>query len=154
MDKVIRGEKHFTASVWIITDSSPKKVLLINHKKLGRWLQLGGHIEKFENPIIAVIREAKEESGVDISFLAEKIRAADDETNFLPKPVYLVEQFIPEYQDTPQHFHLDMQYVVEIEEQELKQSMQESKGIGWFTKKEALKLTIHEDTKIILDKLL
>lgn len=154
MGKVQKGEKHFTASVWVVTKSKPKKVLLIHHKKLDRWLQLGGHIEQFENPVESAIRETKEESGVDIGFLMEKIVAADNETKFLPLPDFLVEQFIPQYQETPEHFHLDMQYVVEVEEQNLEQSMTETKGIGWFTREEALKLQIHEDTKIILQKIL
>lgn len=154
MDKVLKGEKHFTASVWVVSKNTPKKVLLIHHKKLDRWLQLGGHIEQFENPVETAIRETQEESGLDISFLAQKIMAPDSETKFLPLPDFLVEQFIPHYQDTPEHFHLDMQYVVEVEEQELEQSMTEAKGIGWFTLEEALKLQIHEDTKIILQKIL
>lgn len=154
METVYRGEKHFTASVWVVTKSKPKKVLLIHHKKLDRWLQLGGHIEQFENPVETAIRETQEESGVDISFLAQKIITADSETKFLPTPDFLVEQFIPHYQETPEHFHLDMQYVVEVEEQELKKSDSESHGIGWFSIEEALKLPIHEDTKKILQKIL
>lgn len=154
MTKVLKGEKHFTASVWVVTKSKPKKVLLIHHKKLDRWLQLGGHIEQFENPIETAIRETQEESGVDISFLAQKIVAADKETKFLPVPDFMVEQFIPQYQETSEHFHLDMQYVVEVEEQELKKSDSESHEIGWFSIEEALKLRIHEDTRIILQKIL
>lgn len=154
MDKVQKGEKHFTASVWVVTKSKPKKVLLIHHKKLDRWLQLGGHIEQFENPVETAIRETQEESGVDISFLAQKIIAADNETKLLLIPDFLVEQFIPHYQDTPEHYHLDMQYVVEVEEQELKKSDSESHDIGWFSIGEALKLPIHEDTKKILQKIL
>jgi 8-oxo-dGTP pyrophosphatase MutT (NUDIX family) len=154
MGKVQKGEKHFTASVWVVTKNKPKKVLLIHHKKLDRWLQLGGHIEQFENPVETAIRETQEESGVDISFLAQKIIAADNETKLLLIPDFLVEQFIPHYQDTPEHYHLDMQYIVEVEEQELKKSDSESHDIGWFSIEEALKLRIHEDTKKILQKIL
>ena len=42
------------------------KVLLIHHKKLNLWLPVGGHIEKDETPDEAMIREAKEEIGIDV----------------------------------------------------------------------------------------
>jgi 8-oxo-dGTP pyrophosphatase MutT (NUDIX family) len=151
---VIKNEKHFTASVWIVTEDTPCKVLLIHHKKLNRWLQLGGHIEKFENPVEAAVREAREESGVDISFLIKEVKAADSETKFLPVPQFIVEQYIPSYKDEPEHFHLDMQYVVRVPEQKLKRSVNEARGIGWFSKKEALDLPIHEDTRKILQNLI
>jgi len=65
--KAKEGEKHFTASCWITSTGKPKKILLIHHKKLGRWLQPGGHIEKFENPVVAAIREVREETGLEIA---------------------------------------------------------------------------------------
>ena len=69
---VLEGEKHFCASVWITTTSKPQKILLVYHKKLGRWLQPGGHIEKLETPVEAAIREIKEETGIDVSFLRKQ----------------------------------------------------------------------------------
>lgn len=152
--KVSEGEKHFTASCWITTTGKPKKILLIHHKKLGRWIQPGGHIEKFENPVDAAIREAKEETGLDISFLADGIQVIDNEGTFLTPPDFLMEQTIPEHGIQPMHFHLDINYVVKIPEQDLKRSIKESHDIGWFTKEEALELDIHEDTRIIIKKLM
>lgn len=54
---------HVTASAWIV-DSALKKVLLHHHRKYGRWLQLGGHVEDGETVIEAAMREAMEESGI------------------------------------------------------------------------------------------
>ena len=152
--KVAEGEKHFTASCWITSIGKPKKILLIHHKKLGRWMQPGGHIEKFENPVDAAIREVKEETGLDISFLADGIQIIDDEGIFLTTPDFLMEQTIPAHGKQPFHYHLDINYVVSVPEQKIKHSIKESHSIGWFTKKEALKLNIHEDTRIIIKKLL
>lgn len=152
--KVSEGEKHFTASCWIISTGSPKKILLIHHKKLGRWMQPGGHIERFENPVDAAIREVKEETGLDIGFLADGIQFIDSEGTFLTRPDFIMEQTIPAHGNQPLHFHLDINYVVSVAEQEKKHAIKESHGIGWFTKKEALKLKIHEDTRIIIKKLL
>ena len=155
MRKVEKGEKEFTASVWILTKSKPKKVLLVHHKKYDKWIQPGGYIEKFENPIEAAIREVKEETGLNIDFINKYLESTNDGvTNFLQLPEFFLEQKIPTYKDQPEHFHLDMQYVIEVEEQILKHNISESHGIGWFTKEEALKLPIHEDTMKILEKLL
>ncbi len=45
------------------------KVLLIYHKKLQMWLPVGGHIEENETPDQAMIREAKEEIGLDVNLV-------------------------------------------------------------------------------------
>lgn len=155
MRNILKGEKHFTASVWILTKSIPKKVLLVHHKKYDKWIQPGGHIERFENPIDAAIREVKEETGLDIGFLKESIDSTPNGvTNFLKIPDFLLEQRIPSREAQPEHFHLDLQYVVQIEEKVLKYNISESKAIGWFTKHEAMELPTHEDTKIVLHKIL
>lgn len=154
MRKTAKGEKQFTASVWIISKTTPKKVLLVHHKKFDKWLQPGGHIEKFENPIECAIREIKEETGLNIKFLNEKTRIMNDGDKFLPIPEFIMEQNIPAHEDQPQHFHLDLQYVIKVEEQILKLSDSEAHNIGWFTKEEALKLPIHENTKVTLQKIL
>ncbi|MDO8599939.1 MAG: NUDIX domain-containing protein [bacterium] len=154
MGRVTFGEKHFCSSVWILTKREPKKILLLHHKKLGKWQQPGGHIEKFENPIETAIREAREEAGINISFLSHLIKLVDKEGSFLPVPEFLMEQAIPEYQDVPSHFHLDLQYVVEIDEQKLIQNASESHNIGWFSKKEALALALHADSRVVIGQLL
>jgi 8-oxo-dGTP pyrophosphatase MutT (NUDIX family) len=151
---VVENEKHFCASVWIITKSNPQKILLLLHKKLNRWLQPGGHIERFENPVEAAIREVKEETGIDISFLKKDINKIDEEGTILPTPKFIMEQTIPPHKNHPKHYHLDIQYVVKIPAQKVKLSKQESKGIRWFTKKEALALSIHEDTKVVINNIM
>lgn len=155
MRPTVKGEKHFTASAWIITKKNPKKVLLIHHKKFDKWIQPGGHIEWNENPIEAVIREVMEETGLDISFLEKYLeQTIDGVTKFLRVPDYFLEQKISSYKDESEHFHLDFQYVIEANEQKLRNNILESHSIGWFTKKEALKIPLHEDTKMIIQQLL
>jgi len=55
---------HFTASSWL-TNADCTKVLLTHHKKLDRWLQLGGHCDGDANVMRVAIKEAREESGID-----------------------------------------------------------------------------------------
>ncbi len=48
----------FIINIYIIYKG---KVLLIYHKKLDKWLPIGGHIELDEDPEEALFREVKEE---------------------------------------------------------------------------------------------
>ncbi len=111
-------------------------------------------MEKFENPIEAVIREVKEETGLDISFLKDKVKILPDGDKFMPAPDFIQEQNIPAHGEEPQHFHLDISYVIEMELQELEHNKSELNDIGWFSKREALDLQIHENTRLILQKIL
>ena len=48
---------HVTGSAIVI---GPRGVVLLEHKRLGMWLQPGGHIEPGEAPWEAAVREAAE----------------------------------------------------------------------------------------------
>ncbi len=88
---------HVTASAWIVSPDSTS-VLLTHHKKLGRWLQLGGHVEEDASVQDAATREAKEESGIDQIFL-------------LAKEIYDVDvHVIPERKGIPEHRHYDFRF--------------------------------------------
>lgn len=55
---------HVTASA-LIASPTADRVLLIHHRKLGRWLQTGGHVEASDVTLAAAaLREAREESGL------------------------------------------------------------------------------------------
>jgi 8-oxo-dGTP pyrophosphatase MutT (NUDIX family) len=54
---------HFTASCWLVSADS-KRVLLTHHKKLKRWLQLGGHADGDQDLARVALTEALEESGL------------------------------------------------------------------------------------------
>src|SRR3989344_1630221 len=64
----------FTASAFIVHGD---KVVLHKHKKLGMWLQPGGHIELHEDPVEAVLREAKEETGLDVDLVGNDLVPMD-----------------------------------------------------------------------------
>ncbi len=51
------------ASCFVINDN---KILLIYHKKFGKYLQPGGHIEDGEEPYQTAIREVFEETGIRV----------------------------------------------------------------------------------------
>ncbi|MEO8107111.1 MAG: NUDIX hydrolase [Actinomycetes bacterium] len=56
---------HLTASA-LVVNAERSRVLLCLHRKVGLWLQFGGHIESVDGSLAnAALREATEESGID-----------------------------------------------------------------------------------------
>lgn len=54
---------HITASAWLINHDNTK-ALLTHHKKLNKWIQLGGHCDDSFDPLETALKEAQEESGI------------------------------------------------------------------------------------------
>jgi len=54
---------HFTGSAWIVSPDR-SRILMTHHKKLGKWIQLGGHADGENDLLKVALREAKEESGI------------------------------------------------------------------------------------------
>ena len=54
---------HVTGSAFVV-DAGTGRVLLHHHRRLDRWLQLGGHDEGEHDPLQTALREAREESGL------------------------------------------------------------------------------------------
>jgi len=90
---------HVTASAFVI-DPSSARVLLHHHRRLDRWLQLGGHLDAGEDVVTAALREAREES------------ALDDLQLFVEKPFDIDIHVIPEARGEPRHLHFDVRFVV------------------------------------------
>jgi 8-oxo-dGTP pyrophosphatase MutT (NUDIX family) len=88
---------HVTASAWLL-DESFTAVLLTHHRKLGRWLQLGGHADGDDDVRRVARREAQEESGLlEIRFADERIYDIDVHA-------------IPSRPGEPAHTHYDVRF--------------------------------------------
>lgn len=74
----------YTAAGILIVEG---KVLLVKHKKLGKWLNPGGHIEPGELPHQAAEREFFEETGVRVKAVDVVGMYDDEATEFLPNPI-------------------------------------------------------------------
>ena len=55
---------HITASSWIVSHDH-QRVLFTHHRKLDRWLQLGGHADGDTDVLEVALKEAREESGMN-----------------------------------------------------------------------------------------
>lgn len=68
----------FTVEVFVVHNN---KVLLRMHDKYKMWLSIGGHIELDEDPVEAAMREVKEEVGLYVKLMDNKLFEQDDEHN-------------------------------------------------------------------------
>jgi 8-oxo-dGTP pyrophosphatase MutT (NUDIX family) len=108
---------HFTASAWLV-DRSGQRILLTHHRKLGLWLQLGGHADGDRDLARVALREAEEESGL------AGLRVE-------PAIFDLDRHRIPEYKGVPAHWHYDVRYVVHAGGDEAFVVSDESHALAW-----------------------
>ena len=92
----------FTVAIFVVHDG---KILLIHHRQLDKWLPLGGHIELDEDPEQAALREAKEESGLDVELLGERPPTTGPGTRALIPP-----RFLDIHRINETHEHIGMIY--------------------------------------------
>lgn len=95
-------EGHLTGSALVVSVDG-ERVLLLHHRKLGRWLQPGGHAEAGEATGEEVaLREAHEETGIRGLGLHPAA----------PRPLDVDVHEIPAHREEPAHEHLDLRYLV------------------------------------------
>ena len=133
---MVETTRHFTATCFIVNDD---RVLLHFHKKLDKWLPVGGHIDRDELPHKAAEREVREESGLNVNISGRK--KLSQEVDKLPEPDKILLQDINNH-----HQHIDSVFFVETEEN----SFEPEEGIeemAWFTEKEVKNLDAAEEVK-------
>jgi 8-oxo-dGTP pyrophosphatase MutT (NUDIX family) len=132
---------HVTASLFIV-DPRTGRILLHHHRRLDRWLQMGGHLEAGEAPAAAALREGREESGLgDLELLAPEIFDVD---------VHL----IPASDGDPDHFHYDVRYVARTGSPEaIALDAAESRELAWVDLDRAVELMNEEASTRAIGKI-
>jgi 8-oxo-dGTP pyrophosphatase MutT (NUDIX family) len=113
----------FTVAVFIVRE---KKVLLVHHRKLAKWLPIGGHIELDEDPEAAALRESQEESGFEVELLGDRPPTTGPGTRALIAPRFLD---IHRINDT--HEHIGMIYWARPKSGSMRLASAEHHDICW-----------------------
>jgi len=111
---------HFTATCFVVY--VPSNVVLLHlHKRLEKWLPMGGHIEPGEEPGQAALREAAEESGLqDLELLSPELLSVDIHP-------------IPAGKGEPDHLHFDLRFAASTRTpQKIRMDAAESTQLEWF----------------------
>jgi 8-oxo-dGTP pyrophosphatase MutT (NUDIX family) len=112
---------HITASGWLLNKSGDK-VLLLHHKKLNEWYQLGGHADGDSDLLAVAIKETQEESGI------KNIIAID-------RAIFDIDiHIIPEYKNISEHIHYDVRFLLQVNSDEKPIQNKESLQLNWFSK--------------------
>ncbi len=106
------NDHHVTASAFVI---SSRGVILHRHRRLGIWVQPGGHVDAGESPEAACLRETNEETGLDVRHLDP------------------VELFHIDVHPGPNgHTHYDLRYVLRAQPEDPHPPEGESPEVFWF----------------------
>jgi 8-oxo-dGTP pyrophosphatase MutT (NUDIX family) len=105
-------DHHVTASAFVV---SSRGVILHRHRRLGIWVQPGGHVDHGETPEVACVRETTEETGL-------LVRQLDP-----------VELFHVDVHPGPKgHTHYDLRYLLASEASDPRPPEGESPEVFWF----------------------
>ena len=133
-------EGHFTGSAWIV---SPDKeyILMTHHKKLGMWLQLGGHADGEQNLFEVALREAKEESGIE-SFIYSDEEIFDVDIHKIPNS-----------KGSIGHMHYDIRFLLEADPASSNIVVsEESYDVAWIPFQKVLDLNSEPSIERMLKK--
>ncbi|HEY2396640.1 MAG TPA: NUDIX hydrolase [Rudaea sp.] len=108
---------HFTGSAWLV-DRAGGRALLTHHRKLQRWLQLGGHADGDPDLARVALREAEEESGLTDLVVEPEIFDLDRHR-------------IPARGSESEHWHYDVRFMVRATGSETFVVGDESHALAW-----------------------
>jgi len=109
---------HVTGSAWVV-DQTGTQVLLTHHRKLNRWLQLGGHADGSSDVLAVALREVREESGLE--------QVVPVSTELFDIDIHR----IPARNEIAEHFHYDVRFAMEATGNERYVVSDESHDLSW-----------------------
>lgn len=129
---------HITASALVVNDSNDA-VILMHHKKLDMWVQPGGHADGDNNVLGVALKEALEETGIEMLFpLSQEIFDVDV-------------HWIPEGK-APAHWHYDIRFILQAAEGSVINNNEESLEVIWAPVNEVIQKTKQRSVLRLIEK--
>lgn len=128
--------KEFISTVFVVQNG---KVLMTWNEKVNGWIPIGGHISPNETPCDSVIREAKEESGLDIELVNSPNKSESDN---LVQPVNVHLDHVKD-----DHKHINLIYFATVKGGKCAEIDDEGKKLRWFSKEELEKENLIPNVK-------
>ncbi len=113
----------FTVAIFVVHEG---RVLLVHHRKLDKWLPLGGHIELDEDPEQAALRETLEESVLEVELAGERPPTTEEGTRALIAP-----RFLDIHRIHATHEHIGMIYFARPKSGDVALAAAEHHDIRW-----------------------
>ena len=142
---------HITGAAWILSDDR-RRCLLTHHRKLDRWLQMGGHADGEWRVEEVALREAREESGMtgfDFVPIDGMLMPLDADVHQIPARYNQAGQLIED-----DHDHHDVRFLLIDNPGQEARCSDESHDVAWFTPDEISQLTDEESVLRMLRKAL
>jgi len=137
-------ERQFVATGFVVDGD---RTLLLFHRKLQMWLPPGGHIDEGETPDAAVVREVKEETGLEVEIVSETeqplVPAAGVEQLERPRIIQLED--IPDPKGF--HQHIDLIYFCRPTGGRLNPAEAELEQLRWFSYEELADPAITDEVR-------
>lgn len=140
---------HLTASAWVVSADGHRH-LLLHHRKLGKWLQPGGHADGETDLVAVAKKEVAEESGL------RSLRVVAAESGLAPLDIDV--HAIPERRDADgrlidsAHDHHDLRFLLQATAAEDLCGNDESTGLRWCDREQVESLTTEESVLRLLRK--
>lgn len=132
---------HVTGSAWVVSPARDR-VLMLHHLKLNQWFQPGGHADGNHDILGVALKELTEETGLEQSHL-----------RLLSEDVFDVDiHGIPAMHGDPAHEHIDIRFLVEIDDTVHIPGNDESFEVRWVTLDEVSQFNNNLSTRRMVQK--
>lgn len=132
---------HVTGSTWVV-NSRRDRVLLLHHRKLDQWFQPGGHADGDADILRVAMKETSEETGLEerqIKLVNETVFDVD------------IHRIDANHQD-PAHEHIDIRFLIEIDDSLLVPGNDESHQVIWVNLYDVTRYNNNRSTYRMLEK--
>jgi 8-oxo-dGTP pyrophosphatase MutT (NUDIX family) len=140
--------RHYTASMYVVADGA---TALHEHPKLGLLLPPGGHVDRGELPHEAALREAREETGLDPTLLADTADVSSSTARAIPRPRRLMLADVNVCDGEVGHQHVDHIYFATVSHRDIHPEPDEPgpETWAWYDPDDLHEATVDPDVRTL-----